>query len=96
VNITALGQPMKTRKDYIIEFLADGEWKDKGLVCNEISYKCGGYGDSIARTLRKMKESGEIERRDYEDKRGGQYRLLNSPLEQRNTIKVPQFNKQLF
>ena len=78
---------MKTRADYIKDLLSDMEWKDKGEICNMISYKTGGYGDSVARTLRKLTENGMLVKRRYNNKRGSQYKLSELPSKPSKQIK---------
>ena len=78
---------MKKIADYIKEYLSDKSWVDKQELCSQVGYLSGAYSDTVGRTLRKMTEQGKLEKREYESKRGTQYRLSKGlEIETKETI----------
>lgn len=82
---------MITIKKRILEMLAHDNWEDKGRIQNEIGYKASCYPDTVGRVLRKLAETGVIEKREYGDKRGTEYRLAHH-----EPVKIVQYQQPLF
>lgn len=68
---------MKTIKGRILDFLQGKEWVDKQQICSEIYYLTGSYTDTVARKLRELVADNQIIKREYENKRGTEYRRKN-------------------